>query len=80
MTLGYTIRKVNMQTSETIRHEDLPRCTEMDGSTLKIVPAYTEAGYYQEANCITVTDGERVAVYVPYKVIPTVKVEDVESR
>jgi hypothetical protein len=46
---------------------EIPRCEKMDGSTLRIVPAYTEAGRYQEANCITVTDGERTAVYVPLK-------------
>jgi hypothetical protein len=42
----------------------LPRCDRLDGSSLRIVPAYTEAGRYGEANCITVTDGERTAVYV----------------
>lgn len=52
-----------------LNRQELPRCTDMDGSTLKIVPAYTEAGYFQEANCITVTDGERTAIYIPYKVV-----------
>lgn len=46
--------------------ELVPRCVEMDGTTLRIVPAYTEAGYFQEANCVTITDGERTCVYVPY--------------
>ena len=46
----------------------LPRCRAMDGTTLqlRIVPSYIEAGAYQEANCVTLTDGERAAVYVPY--------------
>lgn len=48
----------------------LPRCEAMDGSTLRVVPAYTEAGYFQEANAVTLTDGERTAVYVPHHVIP----------
>jgi hypothetical protein len=43
----------------------LPRCPALDGSGLRIVPAYTEAGQFCEANCVTVTDGERTAVYVP---------------
>ena len=48
------------------QHEQLPRCGKLDGSTLKIVPAYTEAGYFCEANCITVEDKDgRRAVYVP---------------
>jgi len=53
--------------------EDVPRCSEMDGSTLKIVPNFTEAGWHMEANCITVTDGERTAIYVPYRkgTVPT---------
>ncbi len=44
---------------------DLPRCHALDGSSLRIVPAYTESGEFGEANCITITDGERTAVYVP---------------
>jgi hypothetical protein len=47
----------------------LPRCGRMDGSTLRIVPSYTEAGWFTETNCLTITDGERTAVYVPYKVL-----------
>jgi hypothetical protein len=46
--------------------EELPRCENLDGSSLRIVPAYTEAGQFCEANCITVTDGERTCLYVPY--------------
>lgn len=45
----------------------IPRCERMDGSTLSIVPAYTEAGKFKEANCVTITDGERSAVYVPLR-------------
>lgn len=48
-----------------VRREDLPRCENVDGSTLRIVSAYTEAGGYMEANCVTITDGVRTAVYVP---------------
>lgn len=58
-----------MQISKSIKAQDLPRCIEMYGSTLKIVPACTEAGYFQEANCVTITDGERTAIYVPFKII-----------
>jgi hypothetical protein len=47
---------------------EIPRCASMDGTSLYIVPAYTEAGMYCEANCITVTDGERTVVYVPVAV------------
>lgn len=36
----------------------------LDGE-LRIVPAYVEAGWFTEANCVTLTDGERRAVYVP---------------
>jgi hypothetical protein len=28
----------------------LPRCPELDGSTLRIVPSYTEAGAFTEAS------------------------------
>jgi len=45
--------------------ESIPRCDNLDGSTLKILPAYTEAGQYCEARCLTITDGVRTAVYVP---------------
>jgi hypothetical protein len=46
----------------------LPRCSKMDGSTLRFVPSYTEAGWFVEANCVTITDGERTAVYVPFAI------------
>lgn len=45
----------------------LPRCENLDGTRLRIVPRYTEAGKFCEANCVTITDGERTAVYVPLK-------------
>lgn len=51
----------------TIAANDIPRCRELDGSTLRIVPADTEAGWFAEANVITVTDGERTALYVPFR-------------
>ena len=47
----------------------LPRCDEMDGSTLRIVPSYIEAGMFCEANCVTITDGERTALYVPLRIV-----------
>jgi hypothetical protein len=40
---------------------NLPRS--MDGGRLSIMPAYTGAGYFGEANAVT--DGERTALYVP---------------
>lgn len=46
-----------------IEPEDIPRSE--DGSNLRIVPHYTEAGLFNEANFIVVTDGTRTAVYVP---------------
>ena len=51
--------------TDPLMREKLPRCDKLDGSTLRIVPAYTEAGYFCEANCVTITDGERSAVFVP---------------
>lgn len=57
--------KFKFTSAATKKQKQLPRCEKMDGSSLRIVPAYTEAGQFCEANCITVTDGERTAVYVP---------------
>jgi hypothetical protein len=54
---------------QEIDAEHIPRCPEMDGSTLRIVPDYTEAGWFCEANVITVTDGERTAIYVPLRAV-----------
>lgn len=49
-----------------MRQDQLPRCDNLDGSTLSIKPEYTEAGAHCEANCVTVVDaGGREAVYVP---------------
>ena len=56
---------------ESIDRHSAPRCEKMDGSSLRIVPSYTEAGMFQEANCLTVTDGERTAVYVLHHTVPT---------
>lgn len=50
---------------------DIPRCEAMDGTGLTIVPAYTEAGYFQEANAVTLTDGTRTAIYAPVRTTPT---------
>ncbi len=47
---------------------NLPRCERMDGSGLRIVPSYTEGGWFSEANCVTISDGERTALYVPAKI------------
>lgn len=44
-----------------IAPEDIPRCPELDGSTLKIMPSFAEG----EPTAIAVTDGERTAIYVP---------------
>lgn len=33
--------------------------------TLTIVPKYVEAGWFSEANCVTLSDGERTKLYVP---------------
>jgi len=53
----------------------LPRCDKMDGSTLRIVPSYTEAGMFCEANCVTITDGERTALYVPLRIVTNDELE-----
>jgi hypothetical protein len=41
----------------------------MEGEGLSIVPFYTEAGYFGEANVVKITDGTRTALYVPYKIV-----------
>jgi hypothetical protein len=46
---------------------ELPRS--MEGEGLKILPFYTEGGWFTEANVIKVTDGERTALYVPYQTV-----------
>jgi hypothetical protein len=50
-----------------IDHSELPRS--MEGEGLSIVPFYTEAGYFGEANVVKITDGTRTALYVPYKIV-----------
>jgi hypothetical protein len=32
-------------------------------------PSYTEAGMFCEANCITITDGDRTALYIPLRIV-----------
>jgi hypothetical protein len=56
-----------MPSDQDIKDQEVPRCEKLDGSTLSIVPAYTEAGMFMQANCVTITDGERTAVYVPLR-------------
>ena len=59
------------EASDGCNAELLPRCSKLDGSTLSIVPAYTEAGYFTEANCVTIRDAEgRMALYVPHHPLP----------
>jgi len=51
-----------------MRQDQLPRCDNLDGSTLAIKPQYIEAGAFCEANCVTISDQNgREALYVPYK-------------
>ena len=45
--------------------ETLPRCDKLDGSSLSVVVGNIEAGYFCEAQAVTITDGTRSAVYVP---------------
>lgn len=67
--------------NEAINQELLPRCGKLDGSTLKIVPSYTEAGYFTEANCVTIEDEEgRRAIYVPYKTVSKYRQEGYMSH
>jgi hypothetical protein len=66
---GYWALRIPMAAEQTEDFQArLPRS--MEGEGLRIVPAYTEAGYFGEANCITVTDGERTALYVPLRHAP----------
>ncbi len=50
-----------------LEQHDLPRCDKLDGSSLRIVHGNIEAGQFCEANCVTITDGERTVVYVPLR-------------
>jgi hypothetical protein len=48
--------------------EHLPRCENLDGTSLTIVSAYTEAGDFMEANRVTIEDKDgRRAVYAPIR-------------
>jgi hypothetical protein len=67
--LDFTHPAATRDTAMRPEAHEIPRCPNLDGSSLFIVPAYTEAGFYCEANCITVTDGERTVVYVPAKAV-----------
>jgi hypothetical protein len=41
----------------------------LESESLRIFPAYVEAGYFSEANCVTLIDIEgRKAVYVPVRI------------
>jgi hypothetical protein len=44
------------------------RVGEPDGS-LSIVPDYTEAGRFCEANVLSIRDGSRVLIYEPVRVV-----------
>lgn len=68
--VGDGIRRGVRPTGEAVDHERLPRCDNLDGSSLRIAPAYTEAGYFCEANAVTITDGVRTAVYAPVTTAP----------
>ena len=46
----------------------------------EIVPAYTEAGAYCEANCVTLTDGRDTAIFVPVESISRFKVVEGGER
>jgi hypothetical protein len=52
---------------DVISQEDLPRCQKLNGSSLSVVPGNIEPGAFCEANCVTITDGAREAVYVPLR-------------
>ncbi|WEX10262.1 hypothetical protein [Chelativorans sp. AA-79] len=43
----------------------------LKGTKLRIVPKYVEAGWFSEANVVTLTDGAREALYVPARQTPT---------
>jgi hypothetical protein len=46
----------------------LPRSMEGEGLSI-VVGEYTEAGWFKEANVVKITDGERTALYVPFKTV-----------
>jgi hypothetical protein len=37
----------------------------LKGADIQIVPGYTEAGYFNQVNVISLTDGHRTALYEP---------------
>ena len=37
----------------------------LEGNAIEIVPHYTEAGWYCEANVVALSDGKRKAIFVP---------------
>jgi len=37
----------------------------LKGTSVKVVPKYVEAGWFSEANCVLLTDGEREVLYIP---------------
>ena len=56
----------------------LPRSEDGMGGGLSIVHNNTECGCFSEANWVTITDGERTAVYVPLS--PVVRFEPKEGE
>jgi hypothetical protein len=50
-------------------YETVPRCGNLDGSSLSIVVGNIEAGRFCEAHAVTITDGTRSAVYVPLETL-----------
>ena len=64
------VRSDRIPESEVMNYLELaPRCDELDGSTLRIVPFYTEAGYFCEAQCIRIVDKDgREGIYSLYSV------------
>jgi len=60
-------QQVNPDT-QAIDAEHLPRCENLDGTSLRIVPAYTDAGDFVEANRVIIEDKDRRrAVYAPVR-------------
>jgi hypothetical protein len=46
----------------------------------RIVPTYTEAGKFEEANVITITDGQRYALYTALQIIEGQELEPLLAR
>jgi len=49
----------------TAYYHPLPGSRALDMAAARIKPAYIEAGQFCEANCVTLTDGNRDAIFVP---------------